>query len=175
MGSSPLTINPATFYGTQTSTTVSNSQQSQQDSQAQTSQRSLIAQQQSISQLTQPQAPEPSPEEVAQRKARFYASIKSLLQSSAFTGAQAVNTLMDRISNSMQDADPAIRLEILTKIRDGAGNHYFRAWSENSRAMDITRDWLRAAYTAHDDSPLIETIMPLLHVGDHSTVYLVRN
>jgi len=175
LGSNPITINPATFYGTQTSTTVSNSQQSRQDSQAQTSQRSLVAQQQSASQVTQNQASEPSPEEVAQRKARFYASIKSLLQSSAFTGAQAVNTLMDRISNNMQDADPAIRLEILTKIRDGAGNHYFRAWSENSRAMDITRDWLRAAYTANDDSPLIETIMPLLHVRDHPIVYLVRN
>lgn len=168
-----ITINPASFYGTQTSTTPNNSQQqAQQESQVQTSQRSPATQQQSASQVaqaqpqTQTQAPEPSPEEIAQKKARFYASIKPLLQSSAFTGAQAVNTLVDRISTNMQDADPGVRLEILTKIRDGAGNHYFRAWSENSRAMDITREWLRAAYAANDNSPLIETTMPLLHIID---------
>jgi protein phosphatase 1 regulatory subunit 10 len=90
--------------------------------------------------------------------------------SSAFTGAQAVNNLVDRISTNMQDADPSIRLEILTKIRDGAGNHYFRAWSENSRAMDITREWLRAAYSADDGNPLLETIMPLLHVRSHINI-----
>lgn len=66
--------------------------------------------------------------------------------------------------SNIHEADPSIRLEILTKIRDGAGNHYFRAWSENPRAMDITREWLKAAYSADDDSPLLETIMPLLHV-----------
>lgn len=71
--------------------------------------------------------------------------------------------------NNLQETDSAIRLEILTKIRDGAGNHYFRAWSENLRAMDITREWLKAAYTANDDSPLIETIMPLLHVRGEIT------
>lgn len=61
--------------------------------------------------------------------------------------------------------EAGIRLEILTKIRDGAGNHYFRAWSENSMAIDITRDWLKAAFIANSDSPLVETIMPLLHVS----------
>jgi protein phosphatase 1 regulatory subunit 10 len=70
--------------------------------------------------------------------------------------------------SNIHEADPSIRLEILTKIRDGAGNHYFRAWSENTRAMDITREWLKAAYAADDDSPLIETIMPLLHVRGRS-------
>ncbi|KAF9446742.1 hypothetical protein P691DRAFT_776657 [Macrolepiota fuliginosa MF-IS2] len=158
-------INPASFYGNQSSATPG-PQQSQSDPQAQSAmpqgqqQYTLQVQQQ------QPQPAELSPEEIAQRKARFFASIKPLLLSTAFTGAQAVNTLVERIMNNIQEADPSIRLEILTKIRDGAGNHYFRAWSENTRAMDITREWLKAAYTANDESPLIETIMPLLHIID---------
>lgn len=76
--------------------------------------------------------------------------------------------------SNMHDADPSIRLEILTKIRDGAGNHYFRAWSENLRAMDITREWLRAAYAANGNSPLIETIMPLLHVRGQNIYPILR-
>lgn len=56
-------------------------------------------------------------------------------------------------------------MEILTKIRDKAGNHYFRAWAENGVAIDISREWLKAAFTAKNDSALVETIMPLLHVS----------
>lgn len=105
----------------------------------------------------------PSPQE---RKQQFLTAIRPLLQASAFTGAQAVNTLVDRITDyGSQDVEAGIRLEILTKMRDGAGNHYFRAWSENPTAIDITRDWLKAAFTANSDSPLVETIMPLLHVS----------
>jgi protein phosphatase 1 regulatory subunit 10 len=156
-------INPTSFYGSQSSTT----QQPQSDSQTPQQSSTLQNQAQPIPQA-QPPPIEPSPEEIAQRKARFYTSIKPLLQSSAFSGAQAVNTLVERIMSNIHEADPSIRLEILTKIRDGAGNHYFRAWSENTRAMDITREWLKAAYSANDDSPLIETIMPLLHVRGRS-------
>ncbi|XP_006459803.1 hypothetical protein AGABI2DRAFT_191644 [Agaricus bisporus var. bisporus H97] len=151
-------ISPASFYGTQSSTTQSDSQTSQPSSTLQNQPQSTLQ--------TQPQPLEPSPEEIAQRKARFYTSVKPLLHSSAFSGAQAVNTLVERIMSNIHEADPSIRLEILTKIRDGAGNHYFRAWSENPRAMDITREWLKAAYSADDDSPLLETIMPLLHIID---------
>jgi hypothetical protein len=66
-----------------------------------------------------------------------------------------------------QDVDGALRLEILTKIRDQAGNYYFRAWSENTLAIDISREWLKGAFVAKSDSPLSETIMPLLHVSQH--------
>lgn len=105
----------------------------------------------------------PSPQE---RKQQFQNAVRPLLQASAFTGAQAVSTLVDRIDEyGSQDVDGLSRLEILTKIRDGAGNHYFRAWSENPSAIDITREWLKAAFTAKSDSPLVETIMPLLHVS----------
>ena len=77
-----------------------------------------------------------------------------------------MQSLVQKIDDfGSQDVDASVRLEILTKIRDGAGNHYFRAWSENSTAVDITREWLKAAFTAKSDSPLVETIMPLLHVS----------
>ena len=56
------------------------------------------------------------------------------------------------------------RLDILTKIRDNAGNNYFRAWLENVSAMDITREWLKAGTTTNADNQVLETVMPLLHV-----------
>ncbi|KAK0467804.1 uncharacterized protein EV420DRAFT_1635076 [Desarmillaria tabescens] len=124
------------------------------------------------SQPTPPAAPQPAPSQPPgstpqERKQQFLTSIRPLLQASAFTGAQAVNTLASRISDyGPQDVDAATRLEILTKIRDGAGNHYFRAWSENPTAMDISREWLKSVLATKDDSTLVETIMPLLHIID---------
>jgi protein phosphatase 1 regulatory subunit 10 len=100
-----------------------------------------------------------------QKKEQFLLAVKPLLQPSSFTGAQAVNSLVTLIDvYGSQEVDASTRLEILTKIRDQAGNHYFRAWSENLLAIDISREWLKAAFVAKDDSPLVETIMPLLHV-----------
>jgi len=111
----------------------------------------------SSSQATSPQA----------RKDNFQAAVKPLLQPNSFTGAGAVNTLVTLITDyGSQDVGAQSRLEILTKIRDNAGNHYFRAWSENMTAIDITREWLKAGATAKSDSPLVETIMPLLHIID---------
>ncbi|KAL0064779.1 hypothetical protein AAF712_008326 [Marasmius tenuissimus] len=113
-----------------------------------------------------------------QRKQQLASSIKPLLQSSAFTGAQAVNTLVQRLENfGLHDVDPGLRLEILTKIRDGAGNHYFRAWSENSGALDVTREWLKAAHAAKEGDPVAETTMPLLHIIDRLplTVETLKN
>lgn len=102
------------------------------------------------------------------RKENFQAAIKPLLQPNSFTGAGAVSTLVTLITDyGSQDVGAQSRLEILTKIRDNAGNHYFRAWSENMTAIDITREWLKAGATAKGDSPLVETIMPLLHVCAH--------
>lgn len=82
-----------------------------------------------------------------------------------------MQTLVQRVDDyGSQDVDAAFRLEVLTKIRDGAGNHYFRAWSENGTAIDITREWLKAALTAKSNSPLVETIMPLLHVSRSTNI-----
>lgn len=108
----------------------------------------------------------PTPQE---RKQQLLTSIKPLLLAQQLTGAQAVQALVQKINDfGAQDVDAPTRQEIVTKIRDGAGNPYFRAWSENITAMDITRDWLKAAFTAKADNPLVENIMPLLHVSDTS-------
>lgn len=107
--------------------------------------------------------PGPTPE---QRKEKFLTGLRPLLQPSSFTGAGAVAKLASHIlDHGCQDVEPQIRLEIFTKIRDNAGNHYFRAWVENEDAMTITREWLRLAYAGKGDSQLVETIMPLLHVS----------
>ncbi|KAF9782343.1 hypothetical protein BJ322DRAFT_1075692 [Thelephora terrestris] len=99
------------------------------------------------------------------RQERFNSTIKPLLQPNQFTGAGAVSDLADKIiALDVPEVDGPLRLEILTKIRDNAGNHYFRAWVENEDAMDITREWLKAA--AKGDDQLAETIMPLLHIID---------
>jgi hypothetical protein len=99
------------------------------------------------------------------RKDSFVTDVRPLLQPSAFGGARAINNLVNLIDDfGSEEVEPALRMEILTKIRDNAANHYFRAWSENNTAMDITREWLKAAATAKSDTPLVDTVMPLLHV-----------
>ncbi|KAK7061264.1 hypothetical protein R3P38DRAFT_3488838 [Favolaschia claudopus] len=140
---------------------------------------SKLLPQQSSAQQTQPQQqpqtqlpvplPGPSP---AERRQQLLTVIRPLLVPTQFTGAGAVATLATRISDyGAADVDIATRKEILTKIRDSAGNHYFRAWAENPIAVDITREWLKAAFTAsreggEDAEQLGETIMPLLHLID---------
>lgn len=107
--------------------------------------------------------PGPTPE---QRRISFLTSIRPLLSSTSFTGAGAVTQLVDHIDDyGPLDVEPQTRLEILTKMRDNAPNHYFRAWVENEDAMDITREWLKSAYAGKSDGQMVETIMPLLHVS----------
>jgi len=110
-------------------------------------------------------APALTPEEKEERKRKFLSSIRPLLQPSAFSGAQAVLHLTDRIADyGVAEVETQTRLDILARIRDCAGNHYYRAWSENPLAVDITREWIKAA-AKHDSGGLQETIMPLLHVS----------
>jgi protein phosphatase 1 regulatory subunit 10 len=90
-----------------------------------------------------------------------------MLQSPSFTGAGAVQSLTQRIDDyGINEVDAQLRMEVLTKIRDGAGNHYFRAWAENAIALELTREWLKQAYSAKQDNLLSETTMPLLHIID---------
>ncbi|TFY80734.1 hypothetical protein EWM64_g3273, partial [Hericium alpestre] len=101
------------------------------------------------------------------RKDRFISSIKQHLSAKAFSGAGGVRGLVSLIAEyGIADVDAQTRLDIVTKVRDHAGNHYFRAWVENGTAMDIMREWLKAGAAAGDDSPLVETVMPLLHITD---------
>jgi len=68
------------------------------------------------------------------------------------------------IEYGVTEVDAPTRLDILARIRDCAGNHYYRAWSENGNAMEITREWIKAAAKGNSTA-LTETTMPLLHVS----------
>jgi protein phosphatase 1 regulatory subunit 10 len=107
-----------------------------------------------------------SAETLQAKKDAFHATIRPLLAPDAFSGAKHVQKLVGHIDDyGSAVVDAPLRLEILTKMRDNAGNHYFRAWSESVPAMDITREWLKAGLTAKAEGQLVETIMPLLHVS----------
>ena len=105
----------------------------------------------------------PSPDEL---KAELARDVKPFIQPTSFTGAGAVSQLVKILDEfGINEVDVAIRLEILTKIRDNAGNHYFRAWVDNLVAMEVVREWLKLAFVGRSDSQLVETIMPILHVS----------
>jgi len=70
------------------------------------------------------------------------------------------------VEYGISEVSAQTRLDILTKIRDNAGNNYFRAWLENVSAMDITREWLKTGATTNADNQVLETAMPLLHIAD---------
>lgn len=109
-------------------------------------------------------APGPSPEQT--RKDQFLTSLRAALQPKEFSGARGVQQLVLLVSEyGVQDVDAETRRDILTKIRDNAGNHFFRAWLENPGAMEVTREWLKAGATGTEDNQMLETIMPLLHVS----------
>ena len=61
------------------------------------------------------------------------------------------------------EVDLSLRLQVLLKIRDYAGNDFYQAWASNLEAMDIIRDWLKSAVTSRTGE-WDETVMPLLHV-----------
>ncbi|KAG6878343.1 hypothetical protein C0993_008101 [Termitomyces sp. T159_Od127] len=147
---------PSTFYSQSTSTLTPSTSTSQTQSQPQQSEP-----------LQQPSNQEPPGKTPEERKAEFLAKLRPQLQTTSFSGAGAVSFLADTLREyGATDIDATTRLEILTRMRDGAGNHYFRAWSENGLAMTITREWLKAAQMADVESPFVETIMPLLHIID---------
>ncbi|KAI0773696.1 hypothetical protein C8Q74DRAFT_1316733 [Fomes fomentarius] len=132
----------------------------------------------SASQSSTPQAtsrstpPSPAPASAPkvsaeQRRAELNRDIKPLIQPTSFTGAGAVSQLVDLLEDyGITEVETPTRLEILTKIRDNAGNHYFRAWVDNSIAMEVVREWLKLAFVGRTDSQLVETIMPILHIID---------
>jgi protein phosphatase 1 regulatory subunit 10 len=96
----------------------------------------------------------------------FLNGIRSSLQPKNLSGGvRGVQQLVSKIVEfGISEVGAQIRLDILTKIRDNAGNNYFRAWLENVGAMDITREWLKAAAASNADNQVLETVMPLLHV-----------
>ncbi|KAH9049203.1 hypothetical protein EDB83DRAFT_2522756 [Lactarius deliciosus] len=110
-----------------------------------------------------PLHPHPTP---AERRFSRLSSPHFSLKSFA-GGARSVQQLVSRIIEyGISEVSGQTRLDILTKIRDNAGNNYFRAWLENISAMDVTRDWLKAGATINTDNQVLETVMPLLHIAD---------
>jgi protein phosphatase 1 regulatory subunit 10 len=112
-----------------------------------------------------PQSDSPAPPSQSRREA-FLNAIQPSLQSKSFSGgARSVQQLVSKIIEyGITEVSSQTRLDIVTKIRDNAGNNYFRAWLENVSAMDITREWLKAGATTNGDNQVLETVMPLLHV-----------
>ena len=105
----------------------------------------------------------PSPEE---SKKILQDKLKTLISPTSLGNASTVRAIVRAIEDrGIAEVEPPTRVEIMSKIRDNAGNQFFRAWSESVDAMDILRDWLKAGATAKDDRQLEETIMPLLHVS----------
>ena len=74
--------------------------------------------------------------------------------------SQIVRTIM---TMGPSEVELSLRLQVLLKIRDCAGNDFYQAWASNLEAMEIIRDWLRAT-VASKTGEWDETIMPLLHV-----------
>ncbi|KAI0676705.1 hypothetical protein C8Q78DRAFT_39914 [Trametes maxima] len=98
-----------------------------------------------------------------QERAKLVADVKPLIQPNSFTGGGAVSQLVTILDDfGITDVEPQIRLDVLTRIRDNAGNHYFRAWVDNSIAMEVIREWLKLAFVGRNEMQLVETIMPLL-------------
>ncbi|KAN0140181.1 hypothetical protein V8E53_002077 [Lactarius tabidus] len=113
------------------------------------------------------QSDSPAPPSHTRREA-FLDAIKPFLQAKSFSGgARSVQQLVSRIVEyGISEVSGQTRLDILTKIRDNAGNNYFRAWLENISAMDVTRDWLKSGAAINADNQVLETVMPLLHIAD---------
>lgn len=103
-----------------------------------------------------------------QLKEKFMQGLKPFMKGDSFTGAGAVTQLTNYIhAYGISKVDLSTRLDILSKIRDNAPNHYFRAWAENSTAMAITKKWLTESGNAEPDSTESRATMPLLHVSYH--------
>ncbi|KAI0329960.1 hypothetical protein GY45DRAFT_1324394 [Cubamyces sp. BRFM 1775] len=110
-----------------------------------------------------------------QARAKLAADVRPFIQPNSFSGAGAVLQLVSILDQyGIADVDPQIRLDIVTKIRDCAGNHYFRAWVDTSVAMDIVREWLKLAFVGRNDPQLVETIMPILHIIDRLPLSLEK-
>ena len=113
-----------------------------------------------------PPAPPAPKVPTEQQRAELTRGLKPLIQPSSFTGAGAVLQLVNLLDEfGISKVDTSTRLEILTKIRDNAGNHYFRAWVDNATAMEVIREWLKLAFVGRTDAQMVETIMPILHVS----------
>lgn len=61
------------------------------------------------------------------------------------------------------ESDHNTRLEVLTKLRDGANQQFFQAYATNQRGLDVLGSWLKSALMQPVEWE--DTLMPLLHVS----------
>ncbi|CDO74191.1 hypothetical protein BN946_scf185043.g243 [Trametes cinnabarina] len=164
-GSLYTAISPPSFYG-QSSQPPQSSQSSQSvagPSSASPSASSSAPQ----SAPTTPPAAASTKVSTEQARARLAADVRPYIQPNSFTGGGAVSQLVNILDEAgFANVDAKLRLDIVTKIRDCAGNHYFRAWVDNPVAMEVVREWLKLAFIGRHDPQLVETIMPILHIID---------
>ena len=118
----------------------------------------------SISPPAPPPPPKPSKASNELLREKFLTGLRPLLKPEALTGGGAVGQLATFIATyGIADVETETRLEILSKIRDNAPNHYFRAWAENATTMAITKTWLNESGSA--DKPDTQATMAILHVS----------
>ena len=112
--------------------------------------------------VSQPTPPTPTP--TVPWKA-LVPAIRDLLTPKSLDKAplQTAQSLISHLaSTAWNDIDLTTRKEILTRIRDGAGKEFYRAWAKSEIGLSIVRDWLRT--TVQKDG-WEETLMPLLFVS----------
>jgi len=89
--------------------------------------------------------------------------LKPLLTASKLTGPSAVGIIVKVLdSYGSQDIDCEDRTELFSKLSVQADDQFFKAWLENTSAMDITRNWLKAGASDKLDGPWRPSINPIL-------------
>lgn len=100
--------------------------------------------------------------------ATFKQTLNQLLTPAALSNAGTVPHLMKAIHDfGYTRVTPETRVELASRIRDGAGNAFFAAWADNDDAMALHVNWLKAGVSGKDEGHWESTIMPLLHVCVH--------
>lgn len=108
-------------------------------------------------------SPSPTP---AERRAKLQASLKTLLSPKLLSNTDTIADLVDAIDeHGAMRVDADTRIEIMSKIRDNAGNTFFQSWACNDDAMSLISKWLKAGVAGKDEGLYMKTVMPLLHVS----------
>lgn len=79
--------------------------------------------------------------------------------------AQAAEHVIEHLCSKgvVVECDHDTRLEVLTKLRDGANQQFFQAFSRSQRGLDVLGAWLKSALVQPEEWE--DTLMPLLHVS----------
>ncbi|EJD54104.1 hypothetical protein AURDEDRAFT_110720 [Auricularia subglabra TFB-10046 SS5] len=123
-----------------------------------------------VQQQPQHQQPLSPPADASGNKLSLSDALKPLLSSKILEngGRSAVTSIVDTIERygGPADVEPRVRLEIMSRIRDNAGDEFREAWANHPGAMEIIRSWLKAGISGKgagsDESN--DGLIALLHV-----------